>query len=147
MEVAFIIHILHCIKLLQYAHILSYYFILQKVLAGAFQTLNEHIVIRFFHPWTVYRECGMLICLIVGVYDVINNLGSMAPRFIFLPIEESGRLFFSCVFTRGQSLQQQGKVGSDKLTESVLCSVLLASRNYLHKYLQLYLCRGMLIYM
>ena len=68
----------------------------------------------------------MLICLIVGVYDVINNLGSMAPRFIFLPIEESGRLFFSCVFTRGQSLQQQGKVGSDKLTESILCSVLLA---------------------
>ncbi|XP_061171320.1 protein RFT1 homolog isoform X1 [Saccostrea echinata] len=51
-----------------------------------------------------------------GVYDIINNLGSMAPRFIFLPIEESSRLFFSCSFSRGQSLRQQSKDSVDLVT-------------------------------
>lgn len=43
----------------------------------------------------------------------------MAPRFIFQPIEESGRLFFSSLFTRGQSLQLQSK-DSIELVTSVL---------------------------
>ena len=36
-----------------------------------------------------------------GVYDVINNLGSLAARFIFLPIEESFYLFFAKMLKRG----------------------------------------------
>ncbi|XP_050413460.1 protein RFT1 homolog [Patella vulgata] len=44
-----------------------------------------------------------------GIYDVINNLGSMAARFIFLPIEENGYLFFSQSLTRGVAIHKQKK--------------------------------------
>ncbi|XP_078483510.1 man(5)GlcNAc(2)-PP-dolichol translocation protein RFT1-like [Ciona intestinalis] len=42
-----------------------------------------------------------------GVYDVINNLGSLAARFIFLPIEESFYLFFAKTLKRGAEAKQQ----------------------------------------
>lgn len=48
-----------------------------------------------------------------GVYDVISNLGSMVPRFVFLPIEESGRLFFSQSLLRGHDLNQQSEESID----------------------------------
>ena len=35
-----------------------------------------------------------------GVYDVVNNLGSLIPRFIFYPIEESFGLFFTQILNR-----------------------------------------------
>lgn len=35
-----------------------------------------------------------------GVYDVINNLGSMAARYLFLPIEESAYSSFAQLLTR-----------------------------------------------
>uniref|UniRef100_A0A3B1IKK1 Protein RFT1 homolog n=1 Tax=Astyanax mexicanus TaxID=7994 RepID=A0A3B1IKK1_ASTMX len=42
-----------------------------------------------------------------GVYDIVNNLGSMVARFLFLPIEESFYVFFAKVLERGQNAQQQ----------------------------------------
>uniref|UniRef100_H2YH75 Protein RFT1 homolog n=1 Tax=Ciona savignyi TaxID=51511 RepID=H2YH75_CIOSA len=42
-----------------------------------------------------------------GVYDVINNLGSLAARFIFLPIEESFYLFFAKTLKRGKEVKEQ----------------------------------------
>nr|XP_026694892.1 protein RFT1 homolog [Ciona intestinalis] len=42
-----------------------------------------------------------------GVYDVINNLGSLVARFIFLPIEESFYLFFAKTLKRGAESKQQ----------------------------------------
>lgn len=45
-----------------------------------------------------------------GIYDVVNNLGSMAARFLFQPIEESGHLFFSQLLERGKPLKEQNKV-------------------------------------
>ncbi|KAJ7999165.1 hypothetical protein DPEC_G00212570 [Dallia pectoralis] len=42
-----------------------------------------------------------------GVYDIVNNLGSMVARFIFLPIEDSFYVFFAQVLTRGQRVRQQ----------------------------------------
>ena len=45
-----------------------------------------------------------------GVYDVINNLGSLAARFIFLPIEESAYLLFSQILERGKLAKEQTKV-------------------------------------
>lgn len=47
-----------------------------------------------------------------GVYDVINNLGSMVARFVFLPIEENGYLFFSQMLVRGKLAHEQTEVGS-----------------------------------
>ena len=45
-----------------------------------------------------------------GIYDVISNLGSLAARFIFLPIEDSSYLFFSQTLTRGVTSRKQQKV-------------------------------------
>lgn len=42
-----------------------------------------------------------------GIYDVINNLGSLAARFIFLPIEESFYVFFASTLYRGEPAQNQ----------------------------------------
>jgi len=42
-----------------------------------------------------------------GVYDVINNLGSLAARFVFLPIEDSAYLLFTQSLTRGRKIKEQ----------------------------------------
>ncbi|KAM4582655.1 man(5)GlcNAc(2)-PP-dolichol translocation protein RFT1 [Fundulus diaphanus] len=44
-----------------------------------------------------------------GIYDIVNNLGSMVARFIFLPIEESFYIFFAKVLERGRDLESQKK--------------------------------------
>nr|DBA18761.1 TPA: hypothetical protein GDO54_016972 [Pyxicephalus adspersus] len=44
-----------------------------------------------------------------GVYDIVNNLGSLVARFIFLPIEESFYVYFSKVLERGKDVQSQKK--------------------------------------
>uniref|UniRef100_A0A8D2ZHV3 Protein RFT1 homolog n=1 Tax=Scophthalmus maximus TaxID=52904 RepID=A0A8D2ZHV3_SCOMX len=42
-----------------------------------------------------------------GIYDIVNNLGSMVARFIFLPIEESFYIFFAKVLERGRAVKSQ----------------------------------------
>ncbi|XP_046880632.1 protein RFT1 homolog [Hypomesus transpacificus] len=42
-----------------------------------------------------------------GIYDIVNNLGSMVARFIFLPIEESFYVFFAKVLERGRDVKSQ----------------------------------------
>lgn len=42
-----------------------------------------------------------------GVYDVVNNLGSMAARFLFLPIEESSYFYFAQKLNRSVSIEKQ----------------------------------------
>ncbi|NXH19833.1 RFT1 protein, partial [Bucco capensis] len=42
-----------------------------------------------------------------GVYDIVNNLGSLVARFIFLPIEENFYVFFATVLRRGKSVKDQ----------------------------------------
>ncbi|CAI9590368.1 unnamed protein product [Staurois parvus] len=44
-----------------------------------------------------------------GVYDIVNNLGSLVARFIFLPIEESFYVYFSKVLERGKDVGNQRK--------------------------------------
>ncbi|CAH1782953.1 unnamed protein product [Owenia fusiformis] len=58
-----------------------------------------------------------------GIYDVINNLGSLAARFIFLPIEDSGYLFFTQLLQREININDQ-KPDSLKLATNVLESLL-----------------------
>ncbi|KAH9492269.1 Oligosaccharide translocation protein rft1 [Bulinus truncatus] len=60
-----------------------------------------------------------------GIYDVINNLGSLVARFIFLPIEENSYLFFSQILTRGSSADNQNQ-DSLQLSSSVLGVLLKA---------------------
>ncbi|XP_042195503.1 protein RFT1 homolog isoform X3 [Callorhinchus milii] len=42
-----------------------------------------------------------------GVYDIVNNLGSLVARFVFLPIEESFYIFFAKVLERGKGSVMQ----------------------------------------
>ncbi|GBM98944.1 hypothetical protein AVEN_34781-1, partial [Araneus ventricosus] len=39
------------------------------------------------------------------LYDVVNNLGSLAARFILLPIEDSAYLLFTQILTRDRASQ------------------------------------------
>jgi oligosaccharide translocation protein RFT1 len=82
-------------------------------------TEGERYVMTFFNVLTLAQQ---------GVYDVINNLGSLAARFIFLPVEESYYLFFSQTLVRDKpaSKQPQENLYLAAVTlESVLKFVLL----------------------
>ncbi|KAJ7316759.1 hypothetical protein JRQ81_002921 [Phrynocephalus forsythii] len=63
-----------------------------------------------------------------GVYDIVNNLGSLAARFIFLPIEESFYVYFATILERGKDikLQKQDDISmAAAVLESLLKLVLL----------------------
>ncbi|KAL8212391.1 UNVERIFIED_CONTAM: Oligosaccharide translocation protein rft1, partial [Gekko kuhli] len=42
-----------------------------------------------------------------GMYDIVNNLGSLTARFVFLPIEESFYVYFAKVLERGKDIKLQ----------------------------------------
>ena len=46
----------------------------------------------------------------IGVYDTINNLGSLVPRFIFQPIEENFSIYFANSLYRGKPANEQPEV-------------------------------------
>lgn len=50
-----------------------------------------------------------------ATYDVVNNLGSLAARFIFRPIEDSSYFYFTQTISRDVMLEQQDKVSMEKL--------------------------------
>ena len=50
-----------------------------------------------------------------GIFDVVSNLGSLAARFIFRPIEESSYFFFSQLWSRGQTCQDQKQEDLEKV--------------------------------
>lgn len=54
-----------------------------------------------------------------AIYDVVNNLGSLAARFVFRPIEDSSYFYFTQMVSRELPLQKQDQ---DKIKES--CTVL-----------------------
>ncbi|XP_074861523.1 man(5)GlcNAc(2)-PP-dolichol translocation protein RFT1 isoform X3 [Carettochelys insculpta] len=58
-----------------------------------------------------------------GVYDIVNNLGSLVARFIFLPIEESFYVFFAKVLERGTAVKLQ-KQDDIEMAAAVLESLL-----------------------
>lgn len=60
---------------------------------------------------SVIRICNYIFLFIYkGVYDIVNNLGSLAARFIFLPIEESFYVYFATVLERGKDIKLQKQV-------------------------------------
>ena len=65
-----------------------------------FLTEGERYLMTIFNMLTLAEQ---------GVYDVINNLGSLVARFVFLPIEESYYIFFSQVSIRGEPASLQHK--------------------------------------
>ncbi|KAJ1524816.1 hypothetical protein ONE63_009686 [Megalurothrips usitatus] len=63
-----------------------------------------------------------------GIYDVVNNLGSMAARFLFRPIEESAYFYFSQMIRRDLPITEQDskQVGECVLVLQRLLRCLLA---------------------
>ncbi|XP_023334103.1 protein RFT1 homolog isoform X2 [Eurytemora carolleeae] len=54
-----------------------------------------------------------------GIYDVVSNLGSLAARFIFRPIEESCYLFFSQQWVRGKDWKDQDEDMRQKVEQGL----------------------------
>lgn len=63
-------------------------------------TEGERYVMTLFSVLTFYEQ---------GVYDIVNNLGSLAARFIFRPIEESSYFYFSQMVARDSSIKVQNQ--------------------------------------
>lgn len=56
-----------------------------------------------------------------GIYDIINNLGSLAARFIFLPLEDASYLLFSHTLERGVLIQDQPKDNRELSSVALEC--------------------------
>ena len=54
-----------------------------------------------------------------GIYDVINNLGSLVARCVFMPIEESYYTFFAHTLERGNSADQQSPKSAKMACETL----------------------------
>lgn len=69
-----------------------------------------------------------------GIYDVINNLGSLVARCVFMPIEESYYTFFAHTLVRGSSADQQAEKSAKTASETlevVLKFVVLVGMTFL----------------
>lgn len=45
-----------------------------------------------------------------AIYDIVNNLGSLAARFVFRPIEDNSYFYFTQTISRNVPFNQQEKV-------------------------------------
>ncbi|XP_048507253.1 protein RFT1 homolog isoform X2 [Athalia rosae] len=95
--------------------ILTWSFFRQGVLKQIL-TEGERLIMTFM-PMLTFAEQGM--------YEIVNNLGSLAARFIFRPIEDSGYFYFTQMVQRDKPIADQNVV---TVQESVnvlmqLCSV------------------------
>ena len=62
---------------------------------------------------------GLLTLSQQGIFDVVSNLGSLAARFIFRPIEESCYFFFTQQWKRGVGWEQQDLEQRDKVVQGL----------------------------
>nr|XP_023417483.1 protein RFT1 homolog isoform X2 [Cavia porcellus] len=78
--------------------------------------------------WSFFKQSFLKQILTEGIYDVVNNLGSLVARLIFQPIEESFYLFFAKVLERKKdaTLQKQEDIAvAAAVLESLLKLALL----------------------
>ncbi|XP_035308252.1 protein RFT1 homolog isoform X2 [Cricetulus griseus] len=57
--------------------------------------------------WSFFKQSFLKQILTEGVYDIVNNLGSLVARLIFQPIEESFYIFFAKVLEREKDATHQ----------------------------------------
>lgn len=57
-----------------------------------------------------------------GVYDVVNNLASLAARFILAPVEESSYLMFSSLIDRSKEMDKQDRTRMKRAFD-LLCNL------------------------
>ncbi|GFN98471.1 protein rft1 homolog [Plakobranchus ocellatus] len=107
-------------------------------------TEGEKYVMTFFHVLSFGDQ---------GIYDVINNLGSLAARFIFLPIEENSYLLFSQLLVRGvppaeqnqDSLHLAAKILGVLLKVVTLIGVIIVVFGYSNAFLALHIYGGSIL--
>ncbi|RVE73238.1 hypothetical protein OJAV_G00048770 [Oryzias javanicus] len=75
-------------------------------------TEGERYIMTFFSVLTFGDQ---------GVYDIVNNLGSMVARFVFLPIEESFYIFFANILERGRDVHRQEQEAASMAAEVLEC--------------------------
>ena len=71
---------------------------LKQSLLKQFLTEGERYIMTVFNILSFSQQ---------GVFDIINNLGSLVARFVFLPIEESYYVLFCQVLVRGENNKDQ----------------------------------------
>jgi len=79
--------------------VLTWSFLKQGILKQIL-TEGERYVMTLFSVLTFYEQ---------GVYDVVNNLGSLAARFLFRPVEESSYFYFSQLVHRDKDIKHQNQ--------------------------------------
>nr|CAG4644725.1 EOG090X04LH [Leptodora kindtii] len=62
-----------------------------------------------------------------GVYDVVNNLGTMAARLLFAPVEESSYMYFAQMIDRNMPLHNQPPQQVTKLSQVLSALLKFAS--------------------
>ncbi|XP_025204613.1 protein RFT1 homolog [Melanaphis sacchari] len=72
-------------------------------------TDGERYVMTFFNTLKFDQQ---------GVYDVVNNLGSLAARFLFKPIETAAYFYFSQLVQREVPIQTQIKQDANRIKEA-----------------------------
>lgn len=77
---------------------------------------------------------GLLTFAESGIYDIINNLGSLIARFIFLPVEDASYVYFTNSFKRGVVFKHQSEATSRK------------GKNYFESMLKLMSLIGLLVF-
>ncbi|XP_037090773.1 protein RFT1 homolog, partial [Pollicipes pollicipes] len=81
-----------------------------------------------------------------GVYDVVANLGSLAARFLFQPVEENAYVFFARTVQRGKALSPaSSRVLHDLLRGMTLLGLLAVTFGWSYSHLLLRLYGGALL--
>ncbi|XP_050543409.1 protein RFT1 homolog isoform X2 [Daktulosphaira vitifoliae] len=73
-------------------------------------TDGERYVMTFFNTLKFNQQ---------GVYDIINNLGSLAARFLFRPVETASYFYFSQLVHRDVPIKKQIEQDSNRIKEVV----------------------------
>ena len=86
-----------------------------------------------------------------GIYDVINNLGSLVARFVFLPIEDSYYVLFCQILVRGKQhkntkeLETAGRILFGVLKFVSLTGLIIMVFGFSYSYLALDIYGGKLL--
>lgn len=118
----------------KYLHLVRAYY--TQSLFKQILTEGERYLITFFNLLS-YSESG--------IYDIVNNLGSLLARFVFLPIEDASYVYFTNSLQRGIQFKNQINLKSKSYFEFLLKSlstiglvVLIFGQSYSKLLLQIY---------
>lgn len=115
---------------------------LKQSLLKQFLTEGERYIMTIFSILSFEQQ---------GIYDVINNLGSLAARFVFLPIEDSYYVLFCQILVRGKdgrdqaALDAAGRILYGVLKFVTLIGMIIVVFGFSYSYLALDIYGGKLL--